>query len=182
MIMSRIGKKVIDIVDGVDVSVDGQKINIKGPKGELEYEVHPSVKIVVEDKTIICSVQKENKKVSALWGTSRARIASMVEGVSEGFVKELELQGVGYKANIKGKDLELAVGYSHPVVIEAPEGISLTVDKEMIKVEGADAVLVGQVAADIRKVRKPEPYKGKGIRYKDEHVRRKVGKVVGVSE
>lgn len=180
--MSRIGKKQIDIVDGVEAKVDGQNVYIKGPKGELEYEVHSSVGVTVEDKTIICSVQKKNKKSGALWGTSRARIASMVEGVSEGFTKELELRGVGYKANIKGKDLELSVGYSHPVIVEAPEGISLMVEKEIIRVEGADAVLVGQVAADIRKVRKPEPYKGKGIRYKGEHVRRKVGKVVGVAE
>jgi large subunit ribosomal protein L6 len=181
-VMSRIGKKEISIPDGVEVKVDGQDVHVKGPKGELGCSVHPCIQVGVEDKTVVCSVGQENKKSSALWGTNRARIASMIEGVSKGFMKELELKGVGYKANVKGRDLELFVGYSHPVVVEAPEGISLTVEKEVIRVEGADAVQVGQVAADIRKIRKPEPYKGKGIRYRGEHVRRKVGKVVGVVE
>jgi large subunit ribosomal protein L6 len=180
--MSRIGKKPIDIPEGVDVKVDGQDVSIKGPKGELQYNVHPLVDVVMTDNIITCAVKNQNKKTNALWGTNRARIASIVKGVSEGFEKELELQGVGYKAAVKGKDLELFVGYSHPVIIDAPEGITLTAEKEIIKVAGADAVLVGQVAADIRQVRKPEPYKGKGIRYVGEHVRRKVGKVVGVSE
>lgn len=180
--MSRIGKKPVDIINGVEVKIDGQTVHAKGPKGELTYEVHPAVQVAIEDKAIICRIQNKNKKSNALWGTSRARIANMVKGVSEGFVKELEIQGVGYKANVQGQKLELSVGYSHTVTVEAPAGISLTAEKEIIKVEGADAVLVGQIAADIRKVRQPEPYKGKGIRYKDEHVRRKVGKVVGVGE
>jgi len=180
--MSRIGKKLIEIPDGVEVKVEDQKVSVKGPKGELDYVVHGDIAVSVGDKQIELTVRKKSKKVSALWGTNRARLASVVWGVSEGFTKELELHGVGYKASVKGKNLELSVGYSHPVLVEAPQGITLSVDQNIIKVEGIDAVMVGQVAADIRTVRKPEPYKGKGIRYKGEHVRRKVGKVVGAVE
>ena len=180
--MSRIGKKPIVVPEGVDIKIDGQMVTVKGARGELSYKVHPYIGVELKDGILTCVVKKKSKMTAALWGTNRARIANMVKGVSEGFVKELEIQGVGYKSSIKGKDLELLVGYSHPVIIVAPPGITLSVDKEFIKIEGPDAVLVGQVAADIRKVRQPEPYKGKGIRYKGEHGRRKVGKVVGVTE
>lgn len=180
--MSRIGKKLIIVPAGVTVTIDGQTVQAKGPKGDLSFTAHSFIGIEMKEGVVACVTKKDSKMTPALWGTTRARIANMIKGVSEGFTKELELQGVGYKANIKGKDLELAVGYSHPVLITAPPGITLSVDKEFIKIEGPDAVLVGQIAADIRKVRKPEPYKGKGIRYKGEHVRRKVGKVVGVTE
>lgn len=180
--MSRIGKKPITVPQGVEVKIDGLTVTAKGPKGELTFKSHPFIGVELNDGVVTCVVKKKSKMTPALWGTNRARIANIVKGVSEGFVKELELQGVGYKSSIKGKDLELLVGYSHPVLIAAPPGITLSVNKEFIKIEGADAVLVGQVAADIRKVRKPEPYKGKGIRYKGEHVRRKEGKVVGVTE
>jgi large subunit ribosomal protein L6 len=180
--MSRIGKKPIELPAGVEAKVEGLTVTVKGPKGELSFKTHPFIGVEINERTVTCSVKKKSKLTPALWGTNRARIANLVKGVSEGFVKELELQGVGYKSNIKGKDLELSVGYSHPVLITAPPGITLSVEKEFIKVEGADAVLVGQIAADIRQVRKPEPYKGKGIRYKGERVRRKVGKVVGVTE
>jgi len=180
--MSRIGKDPIAIPNGVTVNVDEEKVQVKGPKGELGYSVHPDIAVAVEDGRVVCSVKRESKQAAALWGTNRARVANLIKGVSEGFSKELELVGVGYKAKMKGRDLELVVGYSHPVLVKAPSGIDISVDGEMVKVEGADVVLVGQVAADIRKVRKPEPYKGKGVRYKGEHVRRKVGKIVGTTE
>lgn len=187
--MSRIGKKPIDIPEGVQVTVEGKEVFVKGPKGELQYEVNSVVQVVVEEGKIVCTVAekgsdgsgRKKKRSAAMWGTMRARIANMVQGVSVGFRKELELHGVGYKATLQGKGLELKVGYSHSVLIEAPEGISFTVDKEIVTVEGIDIWLVGQIAANIRAVRKPEPYKGKGIRYKGEHVRRKVGKVMGTT-
>lgn len=185
--MSRIGKNPIDIPEGVQVTVDGGVVTVKGPKGELQYEVEPIIAVKVEEGKVVCVVAEKGgagsglkkKKAASMWGTTRARIANMVQGVSVGFKKELELHGVGYKAALQGKGLELKVGYSHTVSIEAPEGISFAVDKEAIIVEGIDIWQVGQAAADIRAVRKPEPYKGKGIRYKGEHVRRKVGKVMG---
>jgi len=184
--MSRIGKKIVELPDGVSATIDNNVITVKGSKGELVYTIHPDVTVSVEEEGIIC-VPREGvagraaKHSSALWGTTRARIANIVRGVSEGFEKKLELHGVGYRASMKGKDVELVVGYSHPVLVEALEGIEFAVDKEVITVSGIDNVLVGQVAADIRAIRKPEPYKGKGVRYQGEHVRRKVGKVVGAA-
>lgn len=180
--MSRIGKQPIAIPDGVTATVQDGVISIKGPKGELTRSIHPDISVVVEDGAIVCSIARKSKQAQALWGTTRAVIAGAVQGVSEGHKKQLELHGVGYRAAVKGKDLELVVGYSHPVTIAAPEHITFGVEKDVVTVEGIDPVLVGQVASNIRKVRKPEPYKGKGIRYVGEHVRRKVGKVVGASE
>jgi large subunit ribosomal protein L6 len=177
--MSRIGKQIIAIPAGVTVTVDGAMVHVKGPKGALAVSVHPDIAVTVADNTLTCAIGHKTKKSAALWGTMRAILANAVTGVHEGFKKQLELQGVGYRASLQGKNLQLLVGYSHPVLIEAPEGISFTVEKEIVTVEGFDAYLVGQVAANIRKVRPPEPYKGKGIRYVGEHVRRKVGKVVG---
>lgn len=179
--MSRIGKQPISIPDGVTVEIQDRVVSVKGPKGELTFTHHPTIAVELNDKELTCTIAKKSKESSALWGTTRARIANLVLGVSEGFTKKLELHGVGYRAGLKGKDLELNVGYSHPVVIKAPEGITFTVEKEGITVEGFDTEVVGQIAADIRKVRPPEPYKGKGIRYVDEQVRRKVGKVVGAA-
>jgi large subunit ribosomal protein L6 len=180
--MSRIGKKPIVLPEGVSSSVNGQEVTITGPQGELSYTAHPAVTVEVADGQIVCAPAGRSKQVRALWGTTRARLANMVVGVSQGFQKELELQGVGYRAQLKGSNLELAVGYSHSVVIPAPAGITFSVEKEFITVAGNDNVLVGQIAADIRAVRKPEPYKGKGIRYRGEQVRRKVGKVAGATE
>ena len=182
--MSRIGKNPIVIPEAVQVTVVEDVVTVKGPKGELKHNINPIISIKVEEGKALCTVVgKDNdrrlKKSAAMWGTTRAILANMVQGVSVGFSKELELHGVGYKAALQGKDLELKVGYSHSVLIKAPEGITFTIDKETIKVEGIDIWLVGQIAADIRAVRKPEPYKGKGIRYKGEHVRRKVRKVMG---
>lgn len=177
--MSRIGKQSIAIPSGVEVTVQGQDVHVQGPKGQLDIAVHPVIAVSVQDAALHCVIQHDTKKSSALWGTMRAILANAVHGVHEGFTKQLELQGVGYRASLQGKNLQLLVGFSHPVVIEAPEGISFTVEKEIVTVQGFDAYTVGQVAANIRKVRPPEPYKGKGIRYVGEHVRRKVGKVVG---
>jgi len=179
--MSRIGKKIIEIPQGVEVMVNGASVAVKGPKGELSLAVHHDIKVTMEGNVLTCEVARNTKQSNALWGTMRALIANMVLGVTDGFEKKLELQGVGYRAALKGKNLELQVGYSHPVLVEADEGITFGVEKEIITIQGIDAKLVGQVAADIRKVRPPEPYKGKGIRYVGENVRRKVGKVVGTT-
>lgn len=180
--MSRIGKQPINLPDGVTATVEGQAVQVTGPKGVLSYVAHTDIEVKLSDNQLTCVVARAGKRAAALWGTTRARLANIVEGVSEGYRKELELHGVGYRAKLAGKDLELSIGFSHPVVIEAEEGISFTVEKETVTVEGNDKVKVGQVAADIRAVRKPEPYKGKGIRYRGEKVRRKVGKVVGTTE
>jgi large subunit ribosomal protein L6 len=177
--MSRIGKNPVVLPEGVTASVDGQGVTVKGPKGELSHTAPRDIGVRLEDGALVCHVVRNTKQTPALWGTTRAILANMAQGVSEGFQKKLELHGVGYRAAMKGKDLELSLGYSHPVVIQAPEGITFAVDKDGIVVEGIDAYRVGQVAADIRATRPPEPYKGKGVRYAGEQIRRKVGKVVG---
>lgn len=179
--MSRIGKQIITIPDGVTVTNQDSVVTVTGPKGTLTHTVPASIHVDIKDSVITCTVARASKQSKALWGTTRAIIARMIEGVSTGIKKQLELHGVGYRASVKGKNLELLVGFSHPVLIEAPENVSFLVEKEVITVEGIDAVLVGQTASNIRKVRPPEPYKGKGIRYVGEHVRRKVGKVVGAT-
>jgi len=179
--MSRIGKQPVIIPEKVEATVDGNIVKVKGPKGELTREIPPRVAIEITDedgeKVIKASVQNpEEKSEKALWGTARSLINGMVEGVTEGFEKKLEVVGVGYKAAVSGKILNLDVGYSHSVPFELPEGIEAKVEKNIITISGIDKELVGQVAANIRKTRKPEPYKGKGIRYTDEVVRRKAGK------
>lgn len=179
--MSRIGKQPIEIPNGVTATVEGNTVTVQGPKGTITVDVHPDIAVTVADNTMSCTIAHASKKSRALWGTMRAIVANAVAGVHEGFKKQLELQGVGYRASLQGKNLQLLVGFSHPVIIEAPEGISFHVEKEIITIEGFDAYVVGQIAANIRKVRPPEPYKGKGIRYVGEHVRRKVGKVVGAA-
>ena len=179
--MSRIVKQHIVIPAGVTVTINGTDVTAKGPKGEVTIPVHPVIGVAVEGNELICTIARDTKKSAALWGTMRAILANAVNGVHEGFKKQLELQGVGYRASMQGKNLQLLVGYSHPVIIEAPEGITFSVEKEIVTVEGFDAYEVGQIAANIRKVRPPEPYKGKGIRYVGEHVRRKVGKIVGAT-
>ena len=175
--MSRVGKTPVPIASGVDVKVAGQDVTVKGPKGTLQRTFHERVTIVVEDGEARVERNDEERKTRALHGLSRALLANMVQGVSDGFRKELSIVGVGYRATLKGKNLEILVGYSHPVEIAAPDGIAFEVPEQTrIIVSGIDKELVGQVAADIRKVRPPEPYKGKGIRYVDEYVRRKAGK------
>lgn len=174
--MSRIGKKPIEIPSGVEVKIEGRKIFVKGSKGELSIDIAPEVLVKNEDNKVVVSIERETKKAKSLWGLTRTLISNMVEGVSKGHEKKLEIQGVGYRASLEGQDLVLLVGFSHPVRVKKPEGIDFNVEKNIITISGADKELVGQIAAKIRKVRKPEPYKGKGIRYVGEFVKRKVGK------
>ncbi|MDD3399581.1 MAG: 50S ribosomal protein L6 [Candidatus Paceibacterota bacterium] len=174
--MSRIGKKPILIPQGVEIKIEGQKVTVKGPKGELSREVRPEIKVVQEDSQLVISPQKETKETAAFWGLTRALLANDIKGVTEGFVKRLEIEGVGYRAALEGQDLNLQMGFSHPVKIKAPEGITFSVEKNVIIVSGIDKGLVGQTSARIRAVKPPEPYKGKGIRYEGEQVRRKLGK------
>lgn len=178
--MSKIGKKPIDIPSNVTVTLgDKNKVSIKGAKGELEASFNAEINIEVKDNEVLVTPKKDVKRLYAFWGLTRNLIANMIEGVSKGYEKKLELQGVGYKVAMKGNDLDLSLGFSHPVVFQAPQGIKFAVEKNVITISGIDKQLVGQVAADIRKLRKPEPYKGKGIRYVGEQVRRKAGKKVG---
>ncbi|HEY1354955.1 MAG TPA: 50S ribosomal protein L6 [Solirubrobacterales bacterium] len=175
--MSRIGRKPISVPDSVTVEVAPGSVAVKGPKGELSQRLSSDMKVEQADGTVTVERPTDRGEHRALHGLTRSLIANMVEGVTEGFEKRLEIQGVGYRASLKGKSLEMALGFSHPVSIEPPEGIEFEVPQPTeVIVRGIDKQLVGQVAADIRKRRPPEPYKGKGIRYRDEHVARKVGK------
>jgi len=180
--MSRIGRKPIEILKGVEVKVEDNTGFVKGPKGELQKEVPLEIKIEIKDDKIFVSPQKETKRTKAFWGLFRTLIFNMIKGVIDGYEKKLEIHGVGYKANLEGEDLVLLVGFSHPVKIDRVEGIGFSVEKNIITISGIDKQLVGQVAAKIRKVRPPEPYKGKGIRYLGEEVRRKAGKKVATTE
>jgi large subunit ribosomal protein L6 len=173
--MSRIGKKSIEIPNGVEVKIiDGISVTVKGPKGELKRVFPVGVKFTLEDKKVIVGVEDQNDKV--IWGLSRALLNNMIEGVSKGFEKILEFNGVGFKAQVKGQDIELNLGFTNPVNISAPSGIVMTVEKGTIKVAGIDKEAVGHVAAKIRAAKPTEPYKGTGIKYKDEVVIRKAGK------
>ncbi len=179
--MSRVGKKPISIPSGVEVVINGQDVKVKGPKGELQQAVHPLIRatLVEEDgsKTVLVTVLDENDRIqNALWGTMRTLVSNMIEGVSAGFSKKLEINGVGYRVNVKGNVVVLTVGYSHDVPIELPSGLSAVAEANTLTISGFDKQLVGEMAARIRKVRKPEPYKGKGIKYADETIRRKAGK------
>ncbi len=175
--MSRIGRKPISVPEAVTVEVAPGRVAVKGPKGELAQALSSEMKVEQADGVLTVDRPTNRGEHRALHGLTRSLIANMVEGVTQGFEKRLEIQGVGYRAQLKGKNLELALGYSHPVAVEAPEGIEFEVPQPTeIIVRGIDKQLVGQVAADIRKRRPPEPYKGKGIRYRGEHVARKVGK------
>ncbi|RMG85441.1 MAG: 50S ribosomal protein L6 [Chloroflexi bacterium] len=178
--MSRIGKLPIPLPDKVTVDIKGQRVTVKGPKGELSLDAHPDMTVALEDGQIVVKRPTDLRHHRALHGLTRALIANMVTGVSEGFRKTLVIEGVGYQAEMRGKDLVLKVGFSHEVVVNPPEGITFDVPKESrgrtVHIDGIDKQLVGQVAANIRKWRPPEPYKGKGIRYADEVIRRKAGK------
>lgn len=176
--MSRVGKKPIEIPGAVEVKIDGPKVIVKGPKGELQREVRPEVRVETKEGKIFVSPVKETKQTKAFWGLTRTLIFNMLKGVTEGYEKKLEIQGVGYRANLEGEDLVLQVGFSHPVKIKKPEGIEFSVEKNIITVFGINKELVGQTTAKIRKIRPPEPYKGKGIRYFGEQVKRKAGKKV----
>ena len=175
--MSRIGKMPVELPSGVEVNINGTDVTVKGSKGELSRTFHERVAFEQEDGVVTVSRDGDSPQARALHGLSRALLFNMVQGVSEGFKKELEIQGVGYRAALKGSDIELQVGFSHSVNVEAPDGITFDVpEPTRIIVTGIDKEKVGQVAANIRKVRPPEPYKGKGIRYVGEYVRRKAGK------
>lgn len=175
--MSRIGKKPISVLDGVTLTLSGQEVTVKGKKGELSFTLPEAVTAKFEDNTLTLSPIDESKSASAMWGMSRTMIVNLIEGVSTGFKKELELRGVGYRAQMKGNTLTMQLGFSHDVDYPAPEGITIAAPKPtQIVVEGIDKQKVGQVAAEIRSYRKPEPYKGKGVRYVGEFVRSKEGK------
>jgi large subunit ribosomal protein L6 len=177
--MSRIGKKPIAIPSGVTVDLSHETLKVKGPKGELMLTIHPKVLVEKKETEIIVSVKNsENKAERALWGLFRSLINNMVAGVTNGFTKVLEINGVGYKAAISGRKLVLNLGYSHPIEMEVPNGLEAKVEKNIITITGADRQAVGQFAAVVRSMREPEPYKGKGIKYSDEIIRRKAGKVV----
>jgi large subunit ribosomal protein L6 len=175
--MSRVGNKPVEVPDGVDVKVEGNAVTVKGSKGELNRSFNERIGFDIDNGIVTVTRPDDSRESRALHGLSRALLANMVTGVSDGYRKELEIQGVGYRASLKGADIELLVGFSHSVTVEAPEGITFEVpEPTRILVSGIDKEQVGQVAANIRKVRPPEPYKGKGIRYVGEYVRRKAGK------
>ncbi|MDP2691850.1 MAG: 50S ribosomal protein L6 [Candidatus Gracilibacteria bacterium] len=177
--MSRIGKLPIGVPNGITVTIAGQSITVKGPKGELNFQAHKNISVKFNDDTILVARPDDSKENRSLHGTTRAILNNMVKGVKEGFQKKLEVKGVGYRFNISGKKLGLSLGYSHPIDFPIPEGISILADEEnknMMIIQGIDKQLVGETAARIRAFRKPEPYKGKGIRYSDEYVKLKQGK------
>jgi len=178
--MSRIGKQPITIPDNVELKLDDTSVSVKGPKGELKQIASSDLEFVhdKEKKELVIKPKKKSKDTSALWGLFRSLIFNMVQGVTEGFEKKLELNGVGFRSAVENGKLVLNIGLSHPIIIEAPEGISFEVEKNIITVSGADKQLVGQTAAKVRDQKKPEPYKGKGIRYIDEVIKRKAGKKV----
>ena len=174
--MSRVGKNPISIPKDVKVNVDGSKISVQGPKGTLSHEIPDGISMEIADENILVNRVSDERRERSLHGLTRTLIANMVEGVSKGFKKQLEIVGVGYRSEKEGKTLKMSLGYSHPVIFDEPEGIQINVDKQVISVEGIDKCLVGQTASKIRSFRKPDVYKGKGIRYAGENVRRKVGK------
>ncbi|HEV2180203.1 MAG TPA: 50S ribosomal protein L6 [Gemmatimonadaceae bacterium] len=178
--MSRIGKKPVVLPKNVTATIDGQTIKVKGPRGELERRLHPALGVALEDGSVVVSRPDDEAEHKALHGLTRTLVSNMVEGVTKGFQKQLEIVGVGYKAETRPYGLQLALGFSHPVEYRAPKGIKLTAPQPtQITIEGADKEMVGQVAAELRSLRPPEPYKGKGIKYVGEQVRRKAGKAGG---
>ena len=178
--MSRIGRKPVPVPKNVTVTIDGQTVKVKGPKGELERRMHPLMELTLDNGSVVVGRPSDEPGHKALHGLSRTLIANMIEGVTKGFSKQLEIVGVGYKAETRPYGLQLALGFSHPVEYRAPKGIKLTAPQPTsVTVEGADKEIVGQVAAELRGLRPPEPYKGKGIKYVGEQVRRKAGKAGG---
>jgi len=177
--MSRVGKKPIPIPKGVSVTIDPAKIAVKGPKGTLSVDRNENIDVAQEDGTLVFKPKSESKEARAAYGLMRALCANLVRGVNEGFVRELEINGVGYRAEVKGDTLTLQLGYSHPIDFKLPAGVSAKVEKNILTLSGIDKALLGQTAAKIRDLRPPEPYKGKGIKYKEETILRKVGKAAG---
>lgn len=174
--MSRLGKKPITIPSGIELEIEGNTVKCKGSKGELSFNFDPRLKVVKEDDKVFVQAAKDGKKINEVWGTTKIMIDNMILGVKDGFEKQLEIIGVGYRAQVKGKNLVLNLGFSRPLEMQAPEGIEFKVQKNIISVLGIDKQLVGKIAAEIRDLKKPEPYKGKGIRYIKEYVRKKAGK------
>ncbi|MFT3726576.1 MAG: 50S ribosomal protein L6 [Terricaulis sp.] len=175
--MSRLGKKPIPAPSGVTVTVKGQDVSVKGPKGQLSFRAHDDVEVAFGDGAITVKPRHETPRARALWGTTRAVLANNVKGVTQGFEKNLEMTGVGYRVAMQGKNLQMNLGYSHEIIYSPPEGVTIAAPKPTeIKVTGIDPQAVGQAAAEIRSYRPPEPYKGKGVRYAGEHIRRKEGK------
>ena len=176
--MSRIGKQPVPVPSGVDVTIDGQKVSVKGPKGALELAVAEPITISRNDEGAIVVARPNDERLSrSLHGLSRTLVANLITGVTEGYTNKMEIYGVGYRVQLKGANLEFALGYSHPVLIEAPEGITFAVESPTkFSVSGIDKQKVGQISAVIRRLRRPDPYKGKGVRYEGEQIRRKVGK------
>ena len=179
--MSRIGKKPIEIPSGVSVQIEGRRVQVTGPKGELSREFRPEIAVEQKDGSLVVSPMQDSRLAKSLWGLTRTLISNMIQGVSQGYEKRLEIEGVGYRAAAERNSLVLDVGFSYPVKLEAPEHTSVAVDKNVIIVSGIDKEQVGRFAATIRKVRPPEPYKGKGIRYEGEVIRRKLGKKAAVA-
>jgi large subunit ribosomal protein L6 len=178
--VSRVGKKPVPVPPGVEVKVDGQVVTVKGPKGSLSRTISDVVGVAVEDGTVTCTVSDNSKQTMALWGLSRVLISNMIVGVSEGYKKELEVVGVGYRAETKGRNLSVAVGFAAPVDYKGVDGITFSTEgPNKIVIEGTDKETVGRVAAEVRLIRPPEPYNGKGIRYAGEHILRKAGKAAG---
>ena len=178
--MSRIGKKPISVPLGVKVAVEGATVKAEGPKGRLSQTIPSGVSVTMESNVLTVARDSDHRNVRALHGLTRSLLANMVNGVKDGFERKLEIVGIGYRCQVQGKALQLALGYSHPVIFPLPDGIQAEVDRQVsITLRGADKALLGQTAAKLRALRKPDPYKGKGIKYTDEHIRRKVGKKAG---
>lgn len=179
--MSRIGKKTILIPAGVEVKLEDVKIIVQGPKGILSRDIRPEIGMEIKEGKVLVFPKMETKKTNAFWGLTRILIFNMIEGVTKGFEKKLQIEGLGFRAAMEGQDLALQIGYSHPVKVKAPEGIKFSVEKNIISVSGIDKEKLGEITAKIRDLKKPEPYKGKGIRYLGEVVRKKMGKKAAVS-
>jgi large subunit ribosomal protein L6 len=178
--MSRIGKKPIPVPEGVKVAVEGTLVKVEGPKGKLSHSVPRGLSVAVDSSEVKIERSSDHRTVRALHGLTRSLVANMVQGVKDGFQRKLEIVGIGYRAQLQGKNLQLALGYSHPVIFPLPEGVQAEVEKQVsITLRGADKALLGQTAAQLRALRKPDPYKGKGIKYAEEQIRRKVGKKAG---
>lgn len=174
--MSRIGKQIITIPAGTDVSVAGDTITVKGKGATLTRTIHPAVKVAIENGVVSVNPANSSRIAKALWGTYAAHVKNMLKGVNEPFVKKLQIEGIGYRGEVTGKSIKLQVGFSHPVIVQIPDGLTVAIEKNIVTISGADKDSVGQFAASVREIKKPEPYKGKGIRYEGEVIRMKQGK------
>jgi large subunit ribosomal protein L6 len=179
--MSRIGKRAIAIPAGTDVSVDAAEIAVKGKGGALKRALHPAIEVKVDNGQVMVAPRQDSRLARALWGTYAAHVRNMIAGVNQPFVKKLQVEGIGFRVEVAGKQLKFALGFSHPILVAIPEALTVAAEKNVITISGADKEQVGQFAADVRSLKKPEPYKGKGIRYDNEVIRRKQGKKAGAT-